>query len=129
MQRLGVNIVAPRRSEKLRGYLWTPHGAAMFSRHRGLGYQAGFAASLVYTKHRRGFPNTPADHRGHFEKIGALIQVQNGTTRSVPRSRRRRQISAANSDRFAGGVARIISIAALGSIGPSPFMLRTAVSH
>jgi hypothetical protein len=49
---------------------------------------------------------------------------------SVPWALRRTQISRANADRLAGGVARIIATAAGTLISEdSPFMLITAVSH
>jgi len=55
---------------------------------------------------------------------------QNGVRRSVPRSRRMRQISRANSERRAGGVAWMTSTAAAGSIASDwPFIASTAVTH
>ena len=63
---------------------------------------------------------------------GEPLAPQNGTVSSlsVPLSRLLAQISLANSDLLAGGVARIISTAAGTVISRLwPFMLITAVSH
>src|SRR5947209_8634669 len=58
------------------------------------------------------------------------LSDQNGTSRSVPRSQRRSQMSLANADLLSAGVARIISTAAGTLIASdSPFMLITAVNH